>query len=268
MKRTFLRYTLPLAAVLFTTTISVQSCKDKKINIFSLNDDIELGKQVSEEIAANPQEYPLLDPNKYSAAYAHLQRITDNILNSGQVQYKDKFAWETHIINDDSTLNAFCTPGGYIYVYTGLIKYLESEDELAGVMGHEIAHADRRHSTNAMTRQYGIQLLLDIVFGQDKGALARVAVELKELQYSRDAEREADKYSVIYLYPTDYDARGAARFFEKLLANGNSGGPQFLSTHPNPENRVENITKEWETLGGKEGQRFVERYQQFKNALP
>lgn len=268
MKRNFLFGVLSSFILFFTTSATVESCKGKKLNLFTVEDDIALGAQVEAEIASNPTEFPLLDSARYPAAYGHLERITKTILNSGKVEYKDKFLWKTRIIHDDKTLNAFCTPGGYIYVYTGLIKYLGSEDELAGVMGHEIAHADKRHSTVAMTRQFGYQMLIDIVFGQDKGALARVAVGLRELSYGREAETESDKFSVVYLYPTEYDARGAARFFEKLLESGQTGGPEFLSSHPNPGNRVEEIKKEWQALGAKEGQRFEDRYAQFKNSLP
>jgi len=71
-------------------------------------------------------------------------------------KHKDDFAWQVKIIDDPETLNAFATPGGYIYVYTGLIKFLDTEDQLAGVMGHEIAHADLRHSTRQMTSSYGV----------------------------------------------------------------------------------------------------------------
>ena len=125
----------------------------------------------------------------------------------------------TRIIHDDSTLNAFCTPGGYIYVFTGLIHYLDSEDQLAGVMGHEIAHADRRHSTDQMTKQYGISLLLSAI-GGDESAIAQVASGLLLLKYGRGAESEADEFSVRYLCPTEYNAAGGAGFFEKIEAAG------------------------------------------------
>ena len=78
------------------------------------------------------------------------------------------------LIDDDKTLNAFCTPGGFIYVYTGLIKFLDSEDQLAGVMGHEIAHAALRHSTRQMTKVYGVQTLLQVATGRaDPGGVHR-----------------------------------------------------------------------------------------------
>lgn len=257
----------------FVLILLITSCDkgngDKSFNIFSVDDDVSLGKQVSQEIESNPQEYPILSEAQYPLAYSHLHRIVNNILASGKVFYKDKFEWKTKIIKNDSTLNAFCTPGGYIYVYTGLIKFLASEDELAGVLGHEIAHADRRHSTDNLTRQYGVSTLLSIVLGNNPGLIAEVAANLLILKFSRENETESDKYSVLYLNSTAYDARGVSRFFEKLISSGQSGNtPQFLSTHPNPENRVQNILHEWESLGSRTGETFEAQYQEFKNALP
>ena len=212
--------------------------------------------------------YPILDSAQYPEAYAYLYAIRDSILNSGNVVHKDDFDWRLRIIEDDSTLNAFCTPGGYIYVYTGIIKFLDAEHEFVGVMGHEIAHADERHSTAALTQQYGIDVLLSVLLGEDKGTLAQIAQGLVGLKYSRDNESESDLRSVEYLYPTAYDARGAAKFFEKIIASGGGSGPQFLSTHPNPDNRVESINAHWEALGGKVGKTFEARYELFQNSLP
>ncbi len=259
--------------VILTLSLGLSACKDdegnkKTVNLFSLQDDITFGAQVAAEIESDPATYPILDSASYPEAYAHLRRITDTLLASGKVQYRDEFVWQTKIIEDDSVLNAFCTPGGYIYVYTGLIKFLESEDELAGVMGHEIAHADERHSTEALTKQYGTEVLFAILFGNDQGTLTQVAKGMIGLKYSRDNESEADMRSVDYLYPTQYDARGAARFFEKIVEQGGGGGPEFLSTHPNPDNRVEDIKSYWEDKGAKVGETFKDRYNDFKNSLP
>ncbi|MEO6833992.1 MAG: M48 family metalloprotease, partial [Chitinophagaceae bacterium] len=192
--------------------------------------------------------YPILDPTQYASAYNYLNSMRDVILNSGQVTHKADFTWELHIIRDDNTLNAFCTPGGYIYVYTGLIKYLDNASSLAGVLGHEMAHADKRHTTEAMTKQYGISTLLSLVLGKDSGLLVQVSESLINLKFSRDNESEADKYSVIYLCPTKYKSDGAALFFEKMQASGSSNPPQFLSTHPNPDNRIQAIEDEAKSL--------------------
>ncbi|PCJ66560.1 MAG: peptidase M48 [Bacteroidetes bacterium] len=257
---------------LFTICIALAGCKDKAggggINFFSLEDDKTFGAQVAAEIDADQETYPTLDSATYPEAYAYLYAIRDSILNSGNVVHKDDFDWRLRIIHDDSTLNAFCTPGGYIYVYTGIIKFLDSEDQFAGVMGHEIAHADERHSTAALTQQYGIDVLLGVLLGEDKGTLAQIAQGLVGLKYSRGNESESDLRSVEYLYPTAYDARGAAKFFEKIAESGGGSGPQFLSTHPNPENRIEAINAHWESLGGKVGETFKSRYEAFQNSLP
>lgn len=242
---------------------------DNSINIFSIEDDIKLGQQVKAEIAANPSEYPLLSETQYPEAHNYLRGIVSKILAADKVFYKDKFAWETYIIQDDEVLNAFCVPGGYMYVYTGLIKYMESEDELAGVMGHEMAHADRRHSTDQMTKQYGIELMLGIVLGNNQGTLSTIASNMLLLKYGRDAEREADKYGVTYLCPTDYKADGFANFFDKLAADGQNNGKidAFFSTHPSPDERVKNIQDEKTTLGCLGSQTFDSEYANFKNNL-
>lgn len=247
----------------------IQACKDADgdVNIFSVQQDLAFGAQVSAEFESNPANV-ILDSAKYPAIYKYVYGLRDSILVNNTLNYETIFPWRIRVIKDDTTLNAFCTPGGYIYVYTALMKYLESEDQLIGVMGHEMAHADKRHSTDAMTREYGISMLLDIVFGKDKGQLARIAAGLKSLQYSRKHESEADEYSVIWLYNTAYNAKGAAGFFQKMIDQGASNPPQFLSTHPSPENRVGAIEAKWTALGGKVGQTFQSRYQAFRSTLP
>ena len=260
--------------LIFTITLlSLASCKKSDdtgggINLFSIEDDKQLGAQVAAEIASDPATYPILSESQYPAAYGHIRRITDNVLNSGKVRYRNDFVWEVKIIRDDNTLNAFCTPGGYMYVYTGLIKYLENEAQLAGVMGHEIAHADLRHSTENLTKQYGLSVLVGVLLGENQGLLTDIAQSLTSLSFSRAAEREADDWSVIYLYETAYQANGAAGFFEKIEAQGGANPPEFLSTHPNPDNRIENINAKYQELGGKGGEAFVTRYNDFKASLP
>lgn len=242
---------------------------DNSINIFSIGDDIALGKQVSEEIASDPAKYPLLDPALNAGAYDYVNNIRDKILAAGNVFYKDEFTWEMHIIKDDNTVNAFCTPGGYIYIYTGLLKYLESEDQLAGVMGHEMAHADRRHTTDQLTKSYGVEFLLSILLSGSAYDYASIAASLAFLEFSREDETEADEYSVIYLCPTDYNAAGSAGFFEKLIADGSSGEvPVFLSTHPDPGDRVADINATEVEQGCTGTATYDQAYLDFLNLLP
>jgi len=150
--------------------------------LISLEQDKQLGLAAVAEIEGNAAEYPILDSAKYKTAYDNIYRITKTILDSGGVYYKNDFAWRVRIINKD-VLNAFCTPGGYIYVYTGLIKYLDNETQLAGVMGHEIAHADKRHSANQMVKQYGVSALASILTGGSQSALSGLAQNLLALSF-------------------------------------------------------------------------------------
>ncbi|HNM28864.1 MAG TPA: M48 family metalloprotease [Chitinophagales bacterium] len=249
--------------------IAMQSCSEGGgINIFSIEDDKALGDQIAAEIAGDPVNYPILDSVDYADAYAFVYDIRDRILESGMVFHKDDFKWQVRIIDQDSVINAFCTPGGYIYVYTGLIRYLENEAQLAGVLGHEMAHADLRHSTDQLTQAYGISILLDIVLGDDQNAITDIAASLTQLAFSRGDESQADEYSVIYLCPTEYEASGAAGFFEKIEAEGDIQIPEFLSTHPNPDNRIDAIYAKSSELSCSGDQTYDARYQELIDALP
>jgi predicted Zn-dependent protease len=238
------------------------------LNLFSIEQDKELGAQVAAEIESDKVQFPLLDSLSNSEVYKYIYKIRATILNSGKVENKDNFAWQMKIIHDDSTINAFCTPGGYIYVYTGLIKYLDSEDQLAGVMSHEIAHADLRHSTRQMTKLYGVNMLMNVVLGTDQESIKQITSQLIGLKFSRTHETEADAGSVNYLCPTPYNAAGGAGFFEKIVADGGGGTPEFLSTHPSPDNRIEHFNAKKIELGCIGTQTYQTEYDRIKKLIP
>ena len=255
-----------LAAVMFTSL----SCSSPGggMNLFSVQDDIDLGKQVKQEIESNPSEFPLLPEAGNEQIYAYVRSLATTILNSGRVEHKNDFAWEIKIIDDDETLNAFCTPGGYIYVYTGLINFLDSEDQLMGVIGHEIAHASMRHSTRQLTKLYGLQVVTSILSGgSEPGLISQMALSLASLKFSRKHETEADNRSVVYMCSSSRNAAGAAGFFKKIQGAGGGTPPQFLSTHPDPGNRVQNIETLADDLGCKGNSTNQSKYNQMKNLL-
>lgn len=266
-RKLFLSIIISIAVIL-----SFSGCKKGGLNIFSIEDDKNLGAQMETEIANNPTQYPLLSKTIYASSYTYIENLKQTILNGGQLEHANDFVWKLYIIKDDNTQNAFCTPGGYIYVYTGLIKYLDNASSLAGVIGHEMAHADKRHSTEQMTKQYGLDLLVSIVAGTTSaGQVAQIATGLSSLAFSREDEKQADEFSVVYLCPTTYRADGVADFFEKIIASGAPQPPAFLSTHPNPDNRVTNIhTKKAELACTGNPATFTEvnSYATFKASLP
>lgn len=235
------------------------------MNFFSIKKDLSLGKRVNREIDQAPDDFPILPEEEYERVYEYIRGIATKILDTGLVKYRDKFPWTIKIIQNDNELNAFATPGGYIYIYTGLIKLLDSEDQFAGVLGHEIAHAAQRHSTRQMTKAASVSTLKFVSIGQGD-ALANMTDRLLSLRFSRGHELEADRYSVRYLCKAGYNPTGVAGFFKKLASQKST--PQFFSTHPNPRKRIQKIEKEAEKLNCPQKSEKTRAYIRIKHLLP
>jgi predicted Zn-dependent protease len=242
-------------------------------NVFPVSEDIKLGEQVKTEIQNNPKEYPILNN---VAAKSYVQSIVNQIISSPLIKYRSKFAYKVEIINDDKVINAFCTPGGFIYVYTGLLKKIDNEATLAGVLGHEIAHAENRHSTQRMTKAYGASVLTSMVLGQDPGQLEQLGANLLTglalLKNSRSDELEADEDSFHYLETSKWYPGGIKFFFQKIADNkGSSIFKELLSTHPMPQDRIDQINKlikESDKAQATKGDNlFKQRYQDFLKSL-
>ena len=235
---------LLVAIIAVSSPFTLSQCG---LNLFPVSEDSNIGKQMDAEIQSTPDQYPVLQ-NETIRAY--LQGIVDKIVQSPQVKFRGKFPYKVTVINDDKTLNAFCTPGGYIYVYTGLMRFLDDEASLAGVLGHEIAHAEERHGTERMTTALGAQVVLSIALGDNPSKLTEVAGNaaalLAVLRNSRDNELEADSRSFQYLQSTQYWPGAIKGFFVKMIEKrGGSGSAleEWTSTHPLDQNRIDNVNK-------------------------
>lgn len=250
------KYSAVVLSVAFTFFIS--ACSSLGMNIFSDADEVALGANVANEIAANQQEYPIYRGDPALKQYIKSQ-IFDQILVANSIKKRNVYQYELEIIDRPDILNAFALPGGKVYVYTGLLKYLDSEAALAGVIGHEIAHAERRHATQRMTNQYGTAMLISLVLGQNPNQYVEIAANLfaglSLLSNSRSAEDESDKFSIEYLKETRFYPGGVKFFFEKLRddgkvnAGGSSGLETFLSTHPDPIARISTTDKRLSETG-------------------
>jgi predicted Zn-dependent protease len=227
-------------------TFFISACSGLGINLFSDADDVTLGLNVSNEISGNAQEYPIFRGDPSVKQYIN-DRILYPILSSPAIQKRNVYPYQIEIIDRPDILNAFALPGGRIYVYTGLLKYLDSEAALAGVIAHEIAHAERRHATQRMTAQYGVTLLLGLVLGKNPDKYVEIGanlfVGLSFLANSRADEDESDKFSLEYLKSTQYYPGGVKFFFEQMrddgkITSGGGGIATFLSTHPDPIARI------------------------------
>ncbi len=237
--------------VIFLLPITLYNCAAASINLFSDSDDVALGKEVSEEIKNNPKEYPIYKDDPAVKSYIN-ERIVKEILSSPKIQKRNVYDYKIELIDNDSIYNAFAMPGGNIFIYTGILKYLDSEAALAGVLGHEIAHAERRHATKRMTKYYGVSILSSIILGDKPSQIAEISanlfVGLAFLANSRSDEDESDQYSFEYLRDTRFYPGGVKFFFEKMrddgLVNSKSGSIEtFLSTHPDPIARISNTNQ-------------------------
>jgi len=261
--------------ILIVTSFSLTGCDEStspsNFNLFSTSDEVALGQQIDAEIVANTNEYPILNN---AQATAYLQNIVNTILNSPEIKYKNTFNYQVKIINTN-TINAFAVPGGYVYVYKGLIKFLDNEATMAAVLAHEIGHIERRHSTKRLTKQYEITILLSLVLGSNPSVLEEIAANLLTglalLKNSRDDEYEADEYSFKYLLSTNWYPGGTKLFFEKIGENQQGGKlEELLSTHPLPQERikkVDNLLSKHNIGQPTESNLFTQRYLNFKNSI-
>lgn len=163
------------------------------------------------------------------------------------------FSWEFNLVNENQ-VNAFCMPGGKIVVYEGLLNLVDSDDELAVVVGHEVAHAVAKHSNERMSQQllaqYGGAVLDQAVSGSSAAVqtLAGTVYGLGAqygvmLPYSRKHEYEADHMGLIFMAIAGYNPEKAVSFWTKMSAASNANVPEIMSTHPGDANRIAEIQK-------------------------
>lgn len=164
-----------------------------------------------------------------------------------------------HVLDDPDVVNAFATPGGHVFVHSGLLLAARDEAEVAGVLAHEIAHLAARHPARRMVWMYGASAVAGLALGKDPALLAQVAAELVGggvlAANSRSAEREADDLALLYVHRAGWDPRGLVRFFVRLR-EGDGDVPAFLawlSTHPTSTERIERLRSELRARGWEGG---------------
>jgi len=173
-----------------------------------------------------------------------VRRITDRLIAEAKLMYPPSRDWQWSVaVIDEPTLNAWCMPGGKMAIYTGVVQKLKlTDDEIAQIMGHEIAHALLGHGRERMSRAIAMQggmQIGSILAGRDISILAPVADIALTLPNSRENESEADRYGVELAARAGFDPRAAVRLWEKMSAASGDGPPQFLSTHPPAGNRIQ-----------------------------
>ena len=242
--RATLLFVLLLPAALAATGCATNPATGKtQLSFFGEEAELEMGRGVAEEISAAGTLYG----DEELAAY--VAEVGGRLAAASERPY---LPWSFQVL-DDPTINAFALPGGWVYVTRGILAHLESEAELAAVLGHEIGHVTARHSVNQMSKAMLAEAALIAVSIYDEdiaqwAALGHVGLGLMFLQHGRSDERQADDLGLRYLMRSGYDPQEMPELFAMLDrvgdASGEGGLPAWLSSHPDPGARRERIAGE------------------------
>jgi predicted Zn-dependent protease len=206
----------------------------------------------SQEIAMGQESHPEVLAQFGSVDNAALQEYVTRIGNDlAKVSHRPDLPWHFTVV-DDSVVNAFAVPGGYIYLTRGILEHMNNEAEMAGVLGHEIGHVTARHSVTQisqgqlMSLGLGLGSIFSSRFSQVSG-LAQMGLEVLMLKYSRDHERQSDQLGLDYMARCGYDPTQMSKFFQVFVGMSEESGrsiPNWLSSHPSPPDRIERTTAE------------------------
>jgi len=188
-----------------------------------------------------------------SAVQAEVQRVGQKVV-AGSDAARSEYKYAFHVLRDPDTVNAFALPGGQVFITAGLLKHLQAEAQLAGVLGHEVGHVVGRHTAEHLAKAQFTQILVgaagvaasdDRGDGQRAAAVAAMVGSLVNMRFSRKDESEADSFGVKYMSQAGYDPRAMVELMRILKeAGGASRRPEFLNTHPDPGDREQAIEAE------------------------
>ena len=219
--------------------------ESQRIAGITVQNEIELGLQARDQVAA---QFGGFEPDP--GANALVDKIGTELVASLKA---DSIPWkfEFHVLDDPKTINAFALPGGQIFITEGLMRQLDTEGQLAGVLGHEIGHVIERHGAQQMAKaklSQGMTAAAVVASGDYRsGQLAQVVAGLINMKYGRADELESDRWGIRLMGGSGYDPRAIIGVMEVLKkAGGGKSQPEFFSTHPNPENRIRRIKDEIE----------------------
>ena len=210
--------------------------------------------QYSEYMKSAPVSSNASGKNMVTRVGKKIAAATEQYLKANGLSAElSNFSWEFNLVKDNQ-VNAFCMPGGKIVVYEGLLKLVSSDDELAVVLGHEVAHAVAKHSNARMSQQlmtqYGAQILTQALSNKS-AAIQKAGSTIYglgaqyglTLPFSRKHESEADYMGLIFMTMAGYDPNVAITFWQKMSASGGAKVPEFMSTHPSDATRINDIKK-------------------------
>jgi predicted Zn-dependent protease len=238
---------VPIILVFVVGCVTTGPGGKKSIVIIPTESEVEIGKEVVRDVES--KERVLNDPQVQNYV-SDVGRRVANVCDRKDVKYSFK-------VLDNNEINAFACPGGYIYIYKGLMKQMDNEAQLAAVLAHEVGHIVARHSMKRLQTVYGYSILMEVALGdklsQSAQQMVDAAAGLILLGYGRDNEYEADDYGILYAKKAGYNPKGMIQIFEKfkqLEGNPPNTFEKLLSSHPPARDRINNGNKEIQKIGG------------------
>lgn len=206
-------------------------------SLLTTQEEVALGAKLAVQV--EKEEKVLRD----SQVQAYVSEIGQRL---ARVATRQDLTYQFKVIDDPDTVNAFALPGGYLYVYTGLMKLCANEAELASVMAHEIGHVAAHHHGEMMTRQLGYNFLISLILGRDPNQNAQLVADLvgslRTMHFSRVDEREADQLGMEFLFRGGYKPEAMLTFMHRMFEEDERAGGGFLlpifSSHPPTEERI------------------------------
>jgi predicted Zn-dependent protease len=212
--------------------------------LISDEQETQIGQQVKQELEQKEHVRYLRDPQ----VDAYVRGIADRLFVFAK-RDRPGVNWQVSVIDDPKTVNAFATPGGFLYVYSGLLLAADDSAEVAGVLGHESGHVVARHSARQMVDAYGLEAVVALALGKNPSLVQQVASTLAAkgalLAHSREDESEADEYGARYSSAAGFDPHGLVDFFRKLQSKegGEPRALQWLSDHPATPDRIAHVER-------------------------
>lgn len=239
-----------LALYLLAISLLMTSCRDEEVNIvrqdlreFSSEQEVLIGQRLVDQIKSDSHNFPI-----FQAEDARTQEEVTNYLNSlittaaitTPVQHRNDYQWNVNLIDDDEMIHLFAAPGGNLFIYTGLLKALESEAELLSIIAHEIKYMDEGKPTASLGDEFGGTTMGDLELGYDVTQIGNMALWLRDIAYPENEVIKADAFAMDIICPFKYDTNA---LYEAILRLSRITDQEvtWLLRRPLPASRMQHL---------------------------
>lgn len=256
---------LVLLTILIIGCVTTGPGGKKSFILIPTSVEVDIGREVANEVESTEK---LLNNSQIQNYVNTVGQKIVKVCDRKDIKYTFK-------VLDNEEINAFACPGGFIYIYTGLLKTMDNEAQLAAVLGHEIGHVVARHSIKRLQAVYGYVIVMEVALGDRMSNTALQMVDAATgliLQgYGRENEYEADNYGILYEKKAGYNPKGMIQLFGKFKAMEGSPPSFFekmLASHPPARDRINKGNKQIQQIGGTNLPFYTDEFSAIKNQLP